>query len=41
MAEFSGPTKAASNAIDRSERPGRVGLLLVLAGLLVGAALYV
>ncbi|KQT98784.1 histidine kinase [Methylobacterium sp. Leaf469] len=38
MAEFSGPTKAASNAIDRSERPGRVGLLLVLAGLLVGAA---
>ncbi|MCJ2083294.1 cell cycle histidine kinase CckA [Methylobacterium sp. J-090] len=38
MAEFSGPTKAAPNAIDRSERPGRVGLLLVLAGLLVGAA---
>ncbi|GJE18941.1 Sensor kinase CckA [Methylobacterium marchantiae] len=27
-----------SSAIDRSERPGRVGLLLVLAGLLVGAA---
>ncbi|GJD29947.1 Sensor kinase CckA [Methylobacterium adhaesivum] len=38
MAEFSGPNKAAPNAIDRSERPGRVGLLLVLAGLLVGAA---
>ncbi|NEU10850.1 response regulator [Methylobacterium sp. BTF04] len=38
MAEFSGQTKPASNAIDRSERPGRVGLLLVLAGLLVGAA---
>jgi two-component system cell cycle sensor histidine kinase/response regulator CckA len=38
MAEFSGPTKPAPNAIDRSERPGRVGLLLVLAGLLVGAA---
>ena len=27
-----------SSAIDRSERPGRVGLLLVLAGILVGAA---
>ena len=38
MVEFSGPGKPASNAIDRSERPGRVGLLLVLAGLLVGAA---
>ena len=38
MGEFSGPGKPASNAIDRSERPGRVGLLLVLAGLLVGAA---
>ncbi|GJD39234.1 MULTISPECIES: response regulator [Methylobacterium] len=38
MAEVSGPTKPVSSAIDRSERPGRVGLLLVLAGLLVGAA---
>ena len=38
MAEVSGPTKPVSGAIDRSERPGRVGLLLVLAGLLVGAA---
>lgn len=38
MAEASGPTKPVSGAIDRSERPGRVGLLLVLAGLLVGAA---
>lgn len=38
MGEFSGPGKPPSNAIDRSERPGRVGLLLVLAGLLVGAA---
>lgn len=38
MAELSGQTRPASNAIDRSERPGRVGLLLVLAGLLVGAA---
>ncbi|KQQ44324.1 histidine kinase [Methylobacterium sp. Leaf125] len=38
MVEFSGHGKPASNAIDRSERPGRVGLLLVLAGLLVGAA---
>ena len=39
MAELSGPTAPASGSIDRSERPGRVGLLLVLAGLLVGAAI--
>ncbi|HEX8417381.1 MAG TPA: response regulator [Methylobacterium sp.] len=38
MAELRGPTTPASSSIDRSERPGRVGLLLVLAGLLVGAA---
>ncbi|KAB1076196.1 cell cycle histidine kinase CckA [Methylobacterium planeticum] len=39
MAELSGPTAPVSGSIDRSERPGRVGLLLVLAGLLVGAAI--
>ncbi|TXM90876.1 PAS domain-containing protein, partial [Methylobacterium sp. WL116] len=39
MADLSGPTPAVSGSIDRSERPGRVGLLLVLAGLLVGAAI--
>ncbi|MFD6317428.1 cell cycle histidine kinase CckA [Methylorubrum thiocyanatum] len=38
MAEVSGPAVPASGSIDRSERPGRVGLLLMLAGLLVGAA---
>ncbi|MEE7458643.1 hybrid sensor histidine kinase/response regulator [Methylorubrum populi] len=38
MAEVSGPGVPASGSIDRSERPGRVGLLLMLAGLLVGAA---
>ncbi|ARO56273.1 hybrid sensor histidine kinase/response regulator [Methylorubrum zatmanii] len=37
MAEVSGPAVPASGSIDRSERPGRVGLLLMLAGLLVGA----
>ncbi|MBY0251770.1 MAG: hypothetical protein K2X54_10375, partial [Methylobacterium organophilum] len=41
----SGPPVAQASAllgtgsIDRSEQPGRVGLLLVLAGLLVGAAI--
>ncbi len=38
----SGPQASAPQAtgsIDRSEQPGRVGLLLVLAGLLVGAAI--
>jgi two-component system cell cycle sensor histidine kinase/response regulator CckA len=39
MAELSGPTTPVPGSIDRSERPGRVGLLLVLAGLLVGAAI--
>ncbi|GLS53809.1 signal transduction histidine kinase [Methylobacterium gregans] len=43
MAELSGPTSPVATpvpgSIDRSERPGRVGLLLVLAGLLVGAAI--
>ena len=39
MAELSGPTQPVAGSIDRSERPGRVGLLLVLAGLLVGAAI--
>ncbi|AWN36912.1 hybrid sensor histidine kinase/response regulator [Methylobacterium radiodurans] len=43
MAELSGPTTPVATpvpgSIDRSERPGRVGLLLVLAGLLVGAAI--
>jgi len=38
MSEVSGPAMPASGSIDRSERPGRVGLLLMLAGLLVGAA---
>ncbi|GJE75339.1 MULTISPECIES: cell cycle histidine kinase CckA [Methylorubrum] len=38
MAEVSGPAVPASGSIDRSERPGRVGLLLMLAGVLVGAA---
>ncbi|MFC5553928.1 cell cycle histidine kinase CckA [Methylobacterium iners] len=38
MAELRGPTTPATSSIDRSERPGRVGMLLVLAGLLVGAA---
>src|SRR3954449_9024535 len=37
MAEASETPTGAS--IDRSERPGRVGLLLFLAALLVGAAL--
>ena len=37
--ELSGPTPAGPGSIDRSEQPGRVGLLLVLAGLLVGAAI--
>ena len=32
---------ASGRAIDRSERPGRVGLILLLAGLLVGAAVGV
>ncbi|GJD48845.1 Sensor kinase CckA [Methylobacterium crusticola] len=36
MPELSHP--AAEAALDRSERPGRVSLLLLLAGLLVGAA---
>ena len=39
MAELMGSTAPVSGSIDRSERPGRVGLLLVLAGLLVGAAI--
>ncbi|WP_375456147.1 cell cycle histidine kinase CckA [uncultured Methylobacterium sp.] len=39
MAELNGPTAPGTGSIDRSERPGRVGLLLVLAGLLVGAAI--
>ncbi|MFD0935715.1 PAS domain-containing protein, partial [Methylobacterium trifolii] len=39
MAELTGHTAPVSGSIDRSERPGRVGLLLVLAGLLVGAAI--
>ncbi|MGU3539923.1 cell cycle histidine kinase CckA [Methylobacterium sp. A54F] len=39
MAEQSGPPAPVTGSIDRSERPGRVGLLLVLAGLLVGAAI--
>ncbi|MCE4224450.1 response regulator [Methylobacterium sp. C25] len=42
MAEESGAvgstTTPGAASIDRSERPGRVGLLLMLAGLLVGAA---
>ncbi|KQT88664.1 response regulator [Methylobacterium sp. Leaf466] len=38
MSELSGPTPPPSSSIDRSERPGRVGLLLVLAGVLVGAS---
>ncbi|GLS60923.1 cell cycle histidine kinase CckA [Methylobacterium haplocladii] len=43
MAEESGASATSAAApgaasIDRSERPGRVGLLLMLAGLLVGAA---
>nr|NKQ99738.1 hypothetical protein [Escherichia coli] len=33
------PAPQATGSIDRSEQPGRVGLLLVLAGLLVGAAI--
>ena len=49
MADVTGPPAPATGtqisgshgngAIDRSEQPGRVGLLLVLAGLLVGAAI--
>ncbi|WP_132250283.1 cell cycle histidine kinase CckA [Methylobacterium segetis] len=39
MAELMGSPAPVSGSIDRSERPGRVGLLLVLAGLLVGAAI--
>ena len=38
MADVNGLGVPASGSIDRSERPGRVGLLLLLAGLLVGAA---
>ncbi|UMY17855.1 response regulator [Methylobacterium organophilum] len=38
MAEAGGAPVPAVGSIDRSERPGRVGLLLMLAGLLVGAA---
>ena len=39
MAEVSGQAAASGpSSLDRSERPGRVGLLLMLAGLLVGAA---
>jgi two-component system, cell cycle sensor histidine kinase and response regulator CckA len=34
-----GPVPQGTGSIDRSEQPGRVGLLLVLAGLLVGAAI--
>src|ERR1700712_5451156 len=34
-----GPAPQGPGSIDRSEQPGRVGLLLVLAGLLVGAAI--
>src|SRR3978361_2076918 len=34
-----GPAPQGPVSIDRSEQPGRVGLLLVLAGLLVGAAI--
>lgn len=37
MSEPSAPSSAPL-AIDRSDRPGRVGLLLLFAGLLVGAA---
>ncbi|MDP4024778.1 response regulator [Methylobacterium sp. NEAU 140] len=33
------PPNPVTGSIDRSEQPGRVGLLLVLAGLLVGAAI--
>jgi two-component system cell cycle sensor histidine kinase/response regulator CckA len=33
--------ETSPKSIDRSERPGRIGLLLVLAGLLVGAAVAV
>jgi two-component system, cell cycle sensor histidine kinase and response regulator CckA len=33
------PAPQGAGSIDRSEQPGRVGLLLVLAGLLVGAAI--
>ena len=29
----------ASSAIDRSDRPGHVGIILLVAGLLVGAAI--
>ncbi|WP_430913112.1 cell cycle histidine kinase CckA [Methylobacterium sp. sgz302541] len=39
MADLLGPAAPVTGSIDRSERPGRVGLLLVLAGLLVGAAI--
>ncbi|WP_375464399.1 cell cycle histidine kinase CckA [uncultured Methylobacterium sp.] len=39
MADPTGPTAPGTGSIDRSERPGRVGLLLVLAGLLVGTAI--
>ncbi|GBU18930.1 MULTISPECIES: cell cycle histidine kinase CckA [Methylobacterium] len=38
MADLMGQAGPVSGSIDRSERPGRVGLLLILAGLLVGAA---
>jgi two-component system, cell cycle sensor histidine kinase and response regulator CckA len=34
-----GQAPQGAGSIDRSEQPGRVGLLLVLAGLLVGAAI--
>ena len=44
MADVTGPAAPIAGtqsavSIDRSEQPGRVGLLLVLAGLLVGAAI--
>ena len=38
MSSAASPTAPAAASIDRSERPSRVGLLLMLAGLLVGAA---
>ncbi|MGY2049303.1 cell cycle histidine kinase CckA [Methylobacterium sp. JK268] len=38
MPELSPPPLPEAAALDRSERPGRVSLLLLLAGLLVGAA---
>ncbi|WP_043752109.1 cell cycle histidine kinase CckA [Methylobacterium nodulans] len=38
MPEMSPPPLTEAASLDRSERPGRVSLLLLLAGLLVGAA---